>query len=1554
MDFQDALNPPVELKIPLPDPEAPARPTLDEVDITAVKKETSPDTAHNLENEQAFGNSSVGSLGQEYGNGVYKDPSGPSSAEEPEPDRSDEGRPKAIPHERPLALAEMRHIVALEQYHRKRTLSQQLALEDLTRTCGINGRLIPCLNYAHQAMADCFHKGNSSGFARTYDTCESLVEACTDHPVEPTAGNLEDTTFSLPLSWLERLPQDCQDVVISLLSSLRTDKGFFADRLTSLSFTELFDVFSLSNPSGKFQSIFQGPHPRRSTGNRRSSIHQDDDLGLHDLRSLHKGDPFFVLFHGIFGTVCTQGAKEQLLKIQIWSTACARVITKGRSGSDGFTTRTLDAFFDSSDWSLKPQLETYILKVLREGAFLLGPASKEPVDIKEPLEIRNANTVIATSNFFDRVIKDLLCILVRSPPMTMLPDGLHSFICCTLGKIRGPEVRHRARNFIVSKWFISTVLVQALIHPEACGMMMAHHIRATARDSILRQISSRLQKQVFDAIFARNTATPVLDPEMHSLVEQLLDMFNPIHSELRHGIPSASDEPKLKGQILVLSPDDIASLIRALYPKLVGSAASADPSTAGSSTLVSESPWHGEGGKSCAPSLSDVSLGDPSAYKIEPPKPWSTQLEPFGIGSGPNAADVARSKANQSRTLEDQLIRTYRCLCSTLQPLPAPNVGTASPDWAFFETDDEGNVQKSALGRTMLPTSCPSSDQRTNSVEAGNDLMKELKFSITRLLTLQTLPLEALRFPARSGLVQQDETRAEVENLIKAAIDQASAAHNYRDLHFWWQAQIRLRDYDDSPDQLLKSIYEDCQTSIRVNLDLSTRFDEHSYGLASLQEHQSQKMANERKQRKAFRTKMWYVWDVRHSSTLEDAWQVTQALRAMADSTRSKHPTGVANWARNRLRNVVGYDRTSTQILDALTEPSEYSGISKLNDDQVERTTRWLTRRGVENFCRGEERIHRFCFEIQKCANKLTGATLLESPVLWSSPLFEREKRAFHRKVPTTYEQHFQSAITHLPYTSIPYLSAPLPIIASQQKHGTSQSRVNYWMRSPHVDERTGSGSDPLKTKSNFNDSYAREPVRSLPYRVSPSSMMTTDPGWTDDRSGQSQPLGSPNGAGESFVAEMRKEVYSLLLSDLGYPLWLSGTETDSWLRNRSLDELSIPATTCTAELRLMGNYGQPLSERVLHNFERPLEKLKILLTAASAAQQDLTSRWHIVDNTESRALNSNSAGARSTKSNQSFPYRQTYKTILEGFSLSDHPETKLQRLYELEQLISHSIQESSPGARSPKKWTGNQTAAKTDAFHFKSMLVPRTKATSFEEVMANCTERRAGTMRFKTSIKTPSPSPVKDSFGTDQIVDTLFSILRDPELRPRTLFRDLQYIAAFVPAEILDQTPQGKAFWDAGLAALALKQEVCDSMIIRATDITTYHISTTSSSPTPPPTSPAAGLTHTTLRDAAELWIIAAKEGSATAARELGLLYLTHPEFLPRTTLQPFSKPKEVFKSVSPAKTKEGSSNAAEVERLDPVTFAVVFHWMEVAANGGDRDARDFLRGNGELGGGR
>ncbi len=475
MEFLDSNDPPVETKLPLRDLEAPSRTNLDQVAISELEREILPATAEDQGKIDTPGRPSVESSDhREQRYGAYENPPGAPMTEDPIWERSDEDSMKALPDELPFGLAEVRHVVALEQYYRKRSLSQQYALENLTRTCGIYGRLIPCLDNAHQAIADCYQNGDSTGFAKIYQTCEKLVEACRNQTMEPTIGDPEDNidrSDALPVSWLERLPQACQDVVVNLLSSLRTDDNFLADRLSSLSFSELVKVSSRSDPSRRPQSIFQGLHQRSSTGFTQSPRRQENDPISDKLRNLHQGDPFFVLFHGVFGTACTQGAKEQRLKIQIWSTACARVISEARPGSDEFTISTLDAFFDSNVWSLKPQLETYIAKMLQKGAFLVDPVLKEPVNAKEPLEILNANAVIATSNFFDQALKDLLAILLSSSSVNMLPDGLHNFICRTLGKIHNIEVRTRARHFIVSKWFISSILARALTNPQVSALL---------------------------------------------------------------------------------------------------------------------------------------------------------------------------------------------------------------------------------------------------------------------------------------------------------------------------------------------------------------------------------------------------------------------------------------------------------------------------------------------------------------------------------------------------------------------------------------------------------------------------------------------------------------------------------------------------------------------------------------------------------------------------------------------------------------------------------------------------------------------------------------------------------------------------------------------------------------------------------------------------------------------------------------------------------------------------------------------------------------------------
>ncbi|KAL8697508.1 MAG: hypothetical protein Q9224_002278, partial [Gallowayella concinna] len=1001
----------------------------------------------------------------------------------------------------------------------------------------------------------------------------------------------------------------------------------------------------------------------------------------------------------------------------------------------------------------------------------------------------------------------------------------------------------------------------------------------------------------------------MLDPKMHSLIRRLLERFSAQESKLREDFPSPSSDRDSGGQVLMLSMHDLVGLLGALYPKLKDPAPSANPSTAGSSTLVSEPVRFGQGNTPSTNSLSELSIASAKIYKTGPPQDWATHIQSSRTEVDSDVTAISSPKGRSVRPAEDWVTRTYSYLTSFLRPLPVANTAICSSDWAFFGMNKEGEVQWPHSDQTLLPGSYHTSPVHdVDPVKVDKSSSQYLKASITRLLSHRPPPSTDLHQYSRPEYVQSDGASSELDILIRAALDRATSAYDYQELHHWWQVQQLLQDYEGPVDDLLQSIYQDCQQSIRVNEEVSSRIDKQLYGLSALQSAQNSKLSSKRRERKALRMKMWYAVEVRHSSTFEDALHVTQALRAMADTSRSKQPTGVAHWAKNRLRSAVGHDRTSAQTLEAMTEPNEHSGTSKLNDDQTERTTRWLTRNSVENFCRGEERIHRFCLEIQKCVNKLTGPTLLESPVLWSSALYEHEKKTFMRKSPDAYEQHLHRINKNTSSTSNAYSPASLPSLASQQRHSISQNGTgSHLVRPSETLDRFSQGMS--KNQPILNEAFAREPVRSLPFQISHASSFLSDAVRPSHRSEQEHSFQNDSIAREGFMAEMKTGSYSLILSDLGYLLWHSGTETDTWLRHASLDESLLPPDHGTADASLAENHGQRregLSHFPLRSTRRNLE---MLLAAATTTQQDSKSRWrtrHLERPENSgRILNA----AQPHENLTPFPYSQTYKAILERFSLSDDPRTKLRMLHELEQVVSCSIQDSSLKPSNTRSTHQNDCASTNNPIHSKNIVVPRTKATSFEEVIANCTERRAGTLRFRSPPKTPSISSKATTFGTDEIVNTLLSVFRNPELRPPTLFRDLQYIAAFVPAEMLDQTPQGKAFWDAGLAALALKQDLCDAMIVRATDITTYHISASSSGPAdpPPPSSipqqHALLLGHTSLRDAAQLWIIAAKEGSATAARELGLLYLTHPEFLPRTTLQPFAKPKEVFKSVGAKK---------------------------------------------------
>ena len=1004
----------------------------------------------------------------------------------------------------------------------------------------------------------------------------------------------------------------------------------------------------------------------------------------------------------------------------------------------------------------------------------------------------------------------------------------------------------------------------------------------------------------------------------------------------------------------MLSPLDIIGLIQKLYPDrlLLPSTKErqgidvAPPSTAGSSTLNASTSDSGSAlASSSAPSTSGTSVTSRTIVSEDMTDDAPTRKQ--------DTHEISTVEHREGPTKTNDLVKQelpmrLRSICRRLTNLLGPG-GTSNSDfsptaWAFIYYSGDGTTL------TLSPTEMRKS-RSSDTTDATGDL-EVLKTGIVKLLGHSDISdfLELVA-PVSIEPHQASDQSNPLVDLLQASIESARCSLDFGTAHFWWRTLGIYRNFLSSTEpriaysSLLRDIADDLQRKLEAATHACKVSELRLRSLENLRKHQTCVLAKMEGQRKALRVKMWYSSDVIHSATYEEALHVTRALQAMVGSKRAKQPASMANWARQRLRGSAAFARPEAQTLEAISAPKDYGGQSKLADEQIDLTSRWLTRRSIENFCKGEERIHRFCFEIQKSISKLAGPNPIKNSVLWSSNLFRREKAGFDAQRSTlTSSVHTSSSAGFRPSLSsfehsrlntavLDPSEPPVKTLGSPKTRPATNSFGGFWAGAQPSPAFTGlglSGTHPRlpPTATSPPKSWSSKPF------TSPSPLQGTVPLSSypslGDKSFQANNEAEFPPAKVAFAEDIKTSLRSLLISDLGYLLWKQGTETDAWVNH------------CIANQRDFGPEERRQESKPAREVLGKDKSAEVIYHPDDSSNEN----YHV--NLHNRGLDPGLSGPQGDE-HSSFPFSESYAMLLQNMSLSPDPRAKLQSLYELEDLIIRSLQDSSKIYHTANHWSARQPSQVDLGLYGRS--IPRTKATRHEEVIANCTERRAGTLRSKdrhsgfthlSSLPIPTTAVVP---GTDDIVNAFLFMFRDSKLRPLTLFRDLQYIAAFIPSETLDQTAQGKAFWDAGLAALALKEDLCKSMINRATQITLYHIP--SSNSTIPFTE--TDLANTTLRDAANLWLLAAKEGSPASARELGLFYLTNPELLPRVTM-PFSKAKDVYKTVTSI---DARISDKEKGALDRFTFATVFHWMEFAANGGDEVAKDFLKSTGELSGG-
>ncbi len=661
------------------------------------------------------------------------------------------------------------------------------------------------------------------------------------------------------------------------------------------------------------------------------------------------------------------------------------------------------------------------------------------------------------------------------------------------------------------------------------------------------------------------------------------------------------------------------------------------------------------------------------------------------------------------------------------------------------------------------------------------------------------------------------------------------------------------------------------------------------------------------------RTKLWYSRFVLSSDAYDNARNITVALNNMAiptlqgvalshDQLVQSEPSRPGTSATSA-SSVFDQPRVDTETI--MKAPADHGGPRKLSDVQIENTRKWLERNHVENFCRGEERIHRFCMEVRLVIKQLVGDTIAESPVLWSSELFAREK--------SLYDIHAGALFGGAsPSRAASVMSEPLTSTYHPLRAALAGSKASTFGGSSRFG-RDGMGSDISSyisspgraTTSTTLESSFWSPAPSNSRSVTSASMLSRPASTfeghallrTMDRSQEKA----------TFLDGLRQDLNSLLLSDLACPVWSCGSESDAWM-----DEICrTPNILERLHQRSAMSRLRPSPDRTVANIgsgsKGPIRRQHRSQSAAppqaSLHTKGLDTRFHLVES----ALLNDGGGFRGNR----FPFLSAFNDIL--CRVKDHtdPVLKLKAIHDfktLSQDFHMRLQNSSLN-----------TDLALAAGHDGTDDATRRRSLDPSVLTANLRRRR----HEKMSTLVPDHADSEEYVIVQSLKDLLLV------LRPKTMFRDLQYIATFVSSDKLDDAELGQAFLHVGLAALAWKDEICRGMVDVADRIVSKDSIKRNVS--------GATLKEPSVLKAMEYWIIGAREGNAIAQRELASLYLTHPDVPPIISM-PLVSSSDIFKSEM---MWEGEGDF----RRSSQALCLALHWMQEAARNGDAVARTKLR---------
>ncbi|EHY55138.1 hypothetical protein, variant 2 [Exophiala dermatitidis NIH/UT8656] len=1349
--------------------------------------------------------------------------------------------------------------------HRRRMLTHRR--HRLQNALALSARLKRVSSWVHDGLVEISQQADAIGFTRLHQHTHDLMDICLSqwtHEVHAL-----DTTYNqkapVKQSFLTQLPPSSQQDCLEFIQTLRNNPRFLVERLKALSPAQ---ISSLSS-SPKFQELSESVLTSLSQNRGRASVKKRVKAYSRDLEeyasSFERSNPLSFLLHNIYGPFQDVQSPESDLRFATWSTICSTLMLESEQAFEAILGQVLNAFAGMYQWQIKERLELFLMGVLQRGAFLIDMLENSLSSPRPSLGFLDTFNTPQAKEFFNSAVRELFEILACDGG---IPTGALQLGRAIIGKLPTVEVQSQFRGHLLFQWFLQRYLRTTIVYPEDEKMLLQFHINEKARSHLLYKLWDCAFSQAND-VFNPVPVQPV-DPVVQKCVHAIIytleadeHCFDPYQRpQARNAHPTPGCRPSLS-----LCAADIAHVLEALSPQYIHTS----------------SPW-------------DSFLSSShSTFRMQ--------------------YSYASSKFNDLRRRILEVMEpghssknSHPCqeTWAQISISPAGLLTMAGPNWSL-----EVKPSMSDLGDLHL-------------AEKAAVRLVEGRTHAEDRLSLGLVPVPSSKEPTLAEMFAAEARQAHTKT------DRVAALYWHDALAFLYQHfPLTVLTGDDT--KVLGPMTERLK-ACRLQLEHDSRQIEQEVAeLEALYDYAKMKISDLSAWLDKLRVKLWYKMDVVSSSAYEDAKNISTALNNMALSTlrgyipsqRGPMSPGSSRPATSDTSASSLFDQPRVDTLDILKAPAEHGGPRKLSDPQIDLIKKWLERNHIDNFCKGEERIHRFCMEVKIATKKLVGESLSDSPVLWSSELFSREGNL--------YDIHAGTTFSVQPSTRAPSVwSEPLSSSSYPSRTGFVGSRASFFSQSSSRVGRDLFGSDlsslisspgraatvtTLESSSSF-----WSPPQSIPRSVTSASSQSRPASMFEDQ-GMNR-LADFNVEKANFLDRVQQDLTCLLLSDLGCPVWSCGSETDAWMETMRhtpiiVERLEQRAVMARLHLNMDTRCSPPAGSREA--------KCKPRRRSQSAAPNPRQAASHAAGDAEPSTASPLPEDPQD--GGVSYPYHSAFLDILSRMQEHVDPNLKLKAIRDFE-ILAQAFLKSRQESLQERDLCGKEQSPGSEDHRRRRSLNPSLLSANL------------GRRKEKQILEARSP-PSSESTVDGNDENSLLALLKKLlfALQPKTIFRDLQYIAAFASSQTLADSDTGRAFLHVGLAALAWKDEVCRCMVDVADRIVVKDSIKREEA--------RRKVNEPSILKAMEYWVIAAREGNAIAQRELASLYLTHPDILPIVSL-PLAFSSEIFKAEmmwEEEQEQPGLASGSASSGQSSQSLCLALHWMQQAASNGDTVAQSKLK---------